>query len=139
MQGAGVVEFSNQRRHQRLPITLKGELRDGHGHVFAVTTVNISFGGALVNVDQGLPELAEGKRAELVLYIDGWHQEPHVDLVTEVVRTQPTASAVAVHFVAVDLEGYNHFKNLMLTRCPQPEELAAELEANPVFFPADTH
>ena len=120
-----------RRRHQRLPIHLPGELDDRQGHHYPMETNDLSFGGALLR-PAGEVTLKCGCCCDLHLFLDPEVSECHLDLTVEVIDVR--GDGIAVRLLATDLDGYVHFKNLMINRCPDPAGLLDELEQDPVLF-----
>lgn len=120
-----------RRRNQRLRIHLRGELDDLRGHLYPLETNNLSFTGALLHPAERV-RLKRGCCCDLHLFLDPENRECHLDLRVEVVGMW--GNEVAVRLLATDLDGYVHFKNLMINRSPAPDQLLDELEDDPVLF-----
>ena len=121
------------RRRQPLPIHLRGELDDRRGHHYALETDHVSFAEALLRAT-GPVGLKCGWCCDLHLFLDPESEHCHMHLQVEVAAIR--GDAIAVRLLATDLDGYVHFKNLMINRSPAPEQLLDELADDPVLFGA---
>ena len=103
---------NNNRKHTRLAIQIAAEVRLDDGSVYEGTTRNMSFGGAFIDIAEIPGNLAIGTTCELRLKLGAMEQPLNVPVQSKLVRT--TDQGVGVEFLATTIEGYWHFKNLMV-------------------------
>ena len=120
---------NNDRKHTRLAIQIAAEVRLDDGSVYEGTTRNMSFGGAFIDLPETPQGKAVGTACELRLKLGAMEQPVHVPVQSKLVRT--TQQGIGVEFVATTIEGYWHFKNLMVYNSPESDQLLQELESHP--------
>ena len=120
---------SNNRKHTRLSIQISAEIIMTDGTTFEGTTRNMSFGGAFVDISNTPEDVVLGAACELCLKLGASEQPLKVPVKSKVVRA--TTEGLGVEFVATTIEGYWHFKNLMVYNSPESDQLLQELESHP--------
>ena len=120
---------NNNRKHTRLAIQIAAEVRLDDGSVFEGTTRNMSFGGAFVDIGNLPNSVAVGADCELRLKLGAAEHPLNVPVKAKLVRK--TDEGVGVEFLATTIEGYWHFKNLMVYNSPESDQLLQELESHP--------
>ena len=120
---------SNDRKHTRLSIQISAEIRMDDGTIFEGTTRNMSFGGAFVDIETVPENVQLGTHCELRLKLGASEQPLNVPVKSKLVRT--TTEGLGVEFLATTIEGYWHFKNLMVYNSPESDQLLQELETHP--------
>ena len=123
------IEASN-RKHTRIAVKLQATIRldsgvtiDGHIH-------NVSFGGAYIsctNMDRDM--ISPGEQCALTLYLGIPNEAPSIGILARIVRTD--TEGVGLSFISTDLDGYWHFKQLMVYNSHAAEVLLEELENSP--------
>ena len=120
----------NNRKHTRIGLEIKASVTTGVDSNFVGTTKNMSFGGAFISVDSiSEGQIPIGADCELELQLGASDKPLRVPIQSRVART--TSEGIAVEFCSTTIEGYWHFKNLMVYNSPEAEVLLAELELNP--------
>jgi len=124
------MSSDNQRKHSRLSLAFKAEIVLSAGGRYLGQTSNISFSGALFVIDGfDCDECVLGQRGDAKVYLQ---QEPEVIAITFVAQvSRLTDEGFAVRFIATDLNSYEHFKQVMLFNCPDPDVLLEELDGAP--------
>lgn len=118
-----------KRKHTRLPISINAEIRMENGDVLKGLTKNISFSGILIETRDS-EKLIPGETCNLFLLLNEEQRDPAIEFECRVVRRENFY--VGMKYVAVvDVEGYMHFKNLMISNSGDPDRLLAELRTNP--------
>ena len=120
----------NNRKHTRISLQVKASISTSGDSTFQGTTKNMSFGGAFINIDsisEGQGPI--GEDCELELQLGASDKPLKVPIQSRVART--TSEGIGVEFCATTIEGYWHFKNLMVYNSPEAEVLLAELEVHP--------
>lgn len=97
------------------------------GSVCRGRLVNISFGGCFVEC-AGLAGSLRRDQCFLSLLLPGDKPVP-IRINARIVRC--TEAGVGLSFLSIDLEDYQHFRNMMVVNTLDPEKLLEELEKNP--------
>jgi len=125
-----------QRKHTRLTIDIGADVTLQSREKISGRTKNISFGGAFVLFDkegaaklESLQEDATDKPCVLHLCLGDDSDAVTIEVNCMLVRR--TATGFAVQFQSTTIEGYWHFKNLMVYNSPEAESLLEELEVHP--------
>ena len=120
----------NKRKHTRISLEIKASITTGADSNFEGTTKNMSFGGAFIHIDSiSEGQIPIGENCELELRLGASDKPLKVPIQSRVART--TSEGIAVEFCSTTIEGYWHFKNLMVYNSPEAEILLAELEMHP--------
>ena len=122
---------ADQRKHTRLLIDVSAEIVFDDGVTVEGRTKDMSFGGVfLVSPGEPVPAEREGGECRLRLNLGEEDEDPvHIEIQGMVVRC--TGRGVGVQFRSTTIEGYWHFKNLMVYNSPEAEWLLEELEEHP--------
>jgi len=121
----------NSRKHTRLPIRITATVSLADGKDYTGATRNMSFGGAFINIE-GFTESAEvksGSKCELRLSLGSPDEPVIVPIKGKLARTNE--EGVAIEFEHTTIEGYWHFKNIMIYNSPEVDMLLEELEKHP--------
>jgi len=116
--------MEEKRKHTRLQIKVDTKLTLPDGSAIKGETIDISFGGAFI----GLPsvsDISSGDQCTL-----------HLELSTLTIEIKCIAvrfveNGVGVQLISIDIDSYDHFKNLMVLNSPDPDILFDELEEHP--------
>ena len=120
----------SRRKHTRLDLQVKAIITLENDHCFEGTTKDMSFGGAFVKLDsQSDGDIPVGENCELELQLGAAGKPLKVIIESRVVRA--AGGGVGLEFRATTIEGYWHFKNLMVYNSPEAEILLTELETHP--------
>ena len=120
--------MENRRKNSRIDIKIDTEIVLQEGGVYSGQTRNISFGGMMVELNEN-PQFETNAecRATLVLQKENRITIEFVCYVKYLKENQ-----VGMKFIEIDGVGsYEHFKNMMIGNCPDPDELVRELEKSP--------
>ena len=121
---------AEQRKHSRIPIELRTELTCPDGSIFHGITKNLSFGGAFVSCDESMAMPKLGDCAlKLILGVGVEKESASIEIAAQVIRL--SENSVGIMFLAISVDDYNHFKNLMIFNSSDPETLMSELEKHP--------
>lgn len=121
---------ANNRKHTRVAVHVSAEIYITNGGVLKGTTRNMSFGGAFVNIealDEPVPEL--GTDCELHLKLGS--AEAPLTVPVKCTLARANSEGLGIEFVSTTIEGYWHFKNLMVYNSPESDRLLQELETHP--------
>ena len=124
------VADSNNRKHTRVAVHVTAEIYMEAGAVLKGTTRNMSFGGAFVNIDideSTAPSI--GEKCELHLKLGSSEAPLTVPVKCKLARSN--ADGLGIEFLSTTIEGYWHFKNLMVYNSPESDRLLQELETHP--------
>ncbi len=120
---------NEKRKHTRLPIAIRAEIMLENGKICPGVTRNISFSGILAEM-QKAEEVREGDLCNLTIFLAGRQKEPSIEFECKVVRKEK--ADIGFKYIAIiDVESYNHFKNLMVSNSKEPEQLLQELKITP--------
>lgn len=121
----------NSRKHTRLPIRITATVTLHNGNDYTGSTRNMSFGGAFINIDKfgDASTLNAGSECELRLSLGSPDEPVIVPIKGKLARA--TDEGVAVEFENTTIEGYWHFKNIMIYNSPEVDMLLEELEKHP--------
>ena len=117
-----------QRKHMRLPIEMPVEIKIHDGSLRKGLTKNISFGGMLVEFSDN-SEIIPGKDYELFLVLHEGEDGLSIHLRCNIVHI--AAFGTGIQFKTIDIAHYQHFKNLMVYNCEDPEKMLEEVMKNP--------
>ena len=118
------------RKHTRLAIEIDASLRFSSTLSFKGSTCNLSFGGALVEIENGnLENIALERVCALSMTLGHGSSPINIELNAKVVRKYE--QKIALQFISTSIEDYWHFKKLMVYNSPNSEYLLAELESAP--------
>jgi len=119
-----------RRKHTRLALEVKAIITLTNDHCFEGLTKDMSFGGAFVNLDSSSEgQIPVGEECELELQLGAAGKPLKVIIESRVVRAGN--GGIGLEFCATTIEGYWHFKNLMVYNSPEAETLLTELETHP--------
>jgi hypothetical protein len=121
---------SNNRKHTRVAVHVTAEIYMEAGAVLKGTTRNMSFGGAFINInidENATPSI--GEKCELHLKLGSSEAPLTVPVKCKLARTN--ADGLGIEFLSTTIEGYWHFKNLMVYNSPESDRLLQELETHP--------
>lgn len=116
------------RRHMRLPLEISAEIKLANGSEGRGKTINISFGGALVEFSEPL-QIRSGDHCELSMILSQGDRDMVIRFRCEAVHVG--GYGVGFRFLTMDIAGYNHFKKLMTLNSPDPERLLEEIRRHP--------
>ena len=124
--------MTERRKHTRLPIALKVEMKLQNGDHCLGNTINVSFGGILADFPDFPPvTLGDSCQVSILLSEEG-PERMAIELECQVMRQDEGKLGFQfMKFTTMDLESFIHFKNLMLLNSPDPEAILQELELNP--------
>ncbi len=122
------------RKHTRIDVSLDAVISDmDNTYITSGKSRSMSFGGVFAELDH--PEKIEPDKqyiCRLVLGFGGNHIP--VEFTCRAAHVQEDGAGF--QFIAVQEEGYPHFKRLILMNCENPELLQRELEKHPgLVFP----
>lgn len=121
---------SNNRKHTRVAVHISAEIYMEDGPVLKGTTHNMSFGGAFINIDidsEDSPQI--GDKCELHLKLGSPEAPLTVPVKCKLARAN--SDGLGMEFLSTTIEGYWHFKNLMVYNSPESDRLLQELETHP--------
>lgn len=114
----------NQRRNQRIPLVLAGELTGASGESHFIETRDVSLSGAWLD---HLPLSTEvGKPCVLTLFIDDDEGQSAVTFRGRIAFTD--GEGCGVQFLGVDDQDFDVFAQHMVKHAPDPDALWGELE-----------
>jgi len=124
------------RKHTRLPIHVRAELQLAGHRTHRGTTLNISFGGACVQLP-GRYDIHPGEACHLTLVLQDEPERTTIDIRCEVAHAEN--NDLGLHFLGITVDTYQDFRQLMINHSPDPELLLEELRNNPglVMHPPD--
>ena len=124
------VTDSNNRKHTRVAVHVTAEIYMEAGAVLKGTTRNMSFGGAFINIDMDDSDTPEiGEKCELHLKLGSSEAPLTVPVKCKLARAN--SDGLGIEFLSTTIEGYWHFKNLMVYNSPESDRLLQELETHP--------
>ena len=120
----------NSRKHTRLPIRITATVSLADGNDYTGATRNMSFGGAFINIESfSSVNVEAGSPCELKLSLGSPDEPVIVPIKGKLARSNE--EGVAVEFEHTTIEGYWHFKNIMIYNSPEVDMLLDELEKHP--------
>lgn len=123
-----IASIPENRKHQRLPIEIAATIKLADGTQYEGKTVNISFSGVFVALDQAAA-IQCGDKCMLTLALQQG-TEPMLLNFKGKIRHRKTQGA-GVELRAIFAEDYNDFVYLMVNNSPDPDGLLDELTRNP--------
>ena len=124
------AQDDNSRKHTRLPIRITATVSLADGNDYTGATRNMSFGGAFINIEEFSSGSVEpGSACELKLSLGSPDEPVIVHIKGKLARSND--EGVAVEFEHTTIEGYWHFKNIMIYNSPEVDMLLDELEKHP--------
>ncbi len=116
------------RKHTRIPIILEAEVLLPEGGKCLGKTKNISFGGVFIEIDSCNP-LIVGNEYDILLLLEGGQQRMEIKIHGQIVHK--FQKGIGFQFYAIELDHYEHLKNLLVHNCPDPTILLDEVDRNP--------
>jgi hypothetical protein len=110
----------DNREFTRVPAKVKVEIVTREGVFFTRTTRNLSMSGLYV---EGHEQLPAGTECRLRLFLGEDRNATCIEILGRILRTD--ADGMAVEFAQIEVEGFDHLRNLVLlntTRVQQVEE-----------------
>ena len=124
------AQDDNSRKHTRLPIRITATVSLADGNDYTGATRNMSFGGAFINIESfSSVDVEAGSPGELKLSLGSPDEPVIVPIKGKLARSNE--EGVAVEFEHTTIEGYWHFKNIMIYNSPEVDMLLDELEKHP--------
>ena len=124
------AQDDNSRKHTRLPIRITATVSLADGNDYTGATRNMSFGGAFINIEAfSAGNVEDGSACELKLSLGSPDEPVIVPIKGKLARSNE--EGVAVEFEHTTIEGYWHFKNIMIYNSPEVDMLLDELEKHP--------
>lgn len=118
----------DKRKQARLPLELQARLTLPSGAKLKCMTINLSFGGAFLAIES-ISEIHVNDHCGLTLFLDQAPDGISIRLTCRIAHI--SEEGAGVQFMAIDIEGYEHFKSLMISNSPEPGMLTEELRNNP--------
>lgn len=119
--------LSDRRDHCRVDVTTRAKVLISDQVSLSGTTTNVSFRGASITLDAP-PEVRLPSHCRLVLALDE-NDTTAIEIHAKIERAMH--NHVAVQFLATDIKGYNHLRNLLLLGTRTPQQLLRELASRP--------
>ncbi len=116
------------RKHTRLPIHVRAELLLAEHRTYHGNTLNISFGGAYVQ----LPwrhDIHPNEACHLTLVLQDAPERTTIDIKCEVAHAEN--NGIGLRFLGIAVDSYHDFRQLMINHSPDPELLLEELRNHP--------
>jgi len=112
-----------QREFTRIPIRRTAEIVTDDATVVAEPTRDISAKGLYV---EGLSNLPPGAPCRVRLPLLGVPGTATIQADARIVRSE--ANGIAVEFTGMDLDSFEHLRNLVLYNAPDPAQIESEFE-----------
>nr|CRH07045.1 conserved protein of unknown function [Include PilZ domain] [Candidatus Magnetococcus massalia] len=126
-----VIDHDNRRKFTRVPVQLRAELLVPERPVCHVRVENLSFSGAGVFCDMAVdsPPVYRGELTMvLVLHPDDRHF--NINLKGRIAYAQ-NGGRMGLIFTGIDVNDFNHFKQLMLAHSDHSAALLEDIELSP--------
>lgn len=120
--------MKENRKHTRIAIALNAEILLPNGKKCIGKTKNISFGGIFIDIE-GHNILEVGGEYDIILLLEGSQQRIEIKIHAMIVHKLHTG--IGFQFTGIEIDHYEHFKNLMVHNCPDPSVLLDEVQKNP--------
>jgi len=121
------ASLSDRRDHCRVDVTTHAKVVISDQVTLGGTTTNVSFRGASITLDAP-PEVRLPSHCRLVL---APHESAGTAIEIHAKIERVTHNHIAVQFLATDIKGYNHLRNLLLLGTHTPQQLLRELASRP--------
>jgi len=120
--------MDNKRKNMRLPIRLSVNITLHHGRTMTAVSKNISFGGIMVELD-AIKEMKTGLDCSLSLLLEGSNNIT-IDFDCRIIHV--SNNEAGMKFLSINSpDCYYHFRNLMISNCPEPDTLIMEIDNDP--------
>lgn len=117
------------RKHTRLGLMIKVEVKTADGQTLAGMSQNISFGGMLIKLaDQERIKAGDLITLSLIMQED---KDERMAIEFECRVVHVGEAGAGIQFIAMDIAYYQHFKNMMVFNSPDPDLILEELHRNP--------
>ncbi len=113
---------ADRRGFSRIPFTAEVAIQAGTAEIRAVTNISVSMSGLRIPYQGPLPEAGTACRATIVLQAFD-HRLP-IEASGRILKSEP--GSVAVEFLELDLDSYNHLRQLILNNTDEPEKAERE-------------
>jgi c-di-GMP-binding flagellar brake protein YcgR len=121
--------FNEKRLHTRLTIALPVEIHRTNRESCRGMTDNLSFGGMSIRFT-GVNPLESGEECAVSIRLGDSDECVSIDFECRVMHIKEDQAGLKFLSI-VDPDCYDHFKNLMVLNCDDPEGLLLELESHP--------
>ncbi len=109
--------MEERRKHLRLPLSFKANLKLPDGTVLKGQTRNVCFGGTFVEFD-AIPQVKKHEYFSLVIL-------PRIEFTCRVIHTKPDGIGFEFNFILIRY--YEKFKDLLLANSPDRDRMIKEL------------
>ena len=118
------MEASGERREFiRVPFRTETTVRTADRTIWETSTLDLSMNGIQIATGKELPPVGTPCEIEIVLSELG--PGAIIEARGTVVRSRP--GILAVHFTEIDLDGYDHLRQVILHNAPDPDRAEQEL------------
>ena len=118
-----VSDEVNAREFSRVPVKVRVLVRSEGIDVNSQRSIDLSMNGIFVECDEPLPV---GTKCELTLLLDG--TDPMIRAECGGLVRRVTAEGMAIEFVELTLESYEHLQNLVRFNAPDLSSVENELK-----------
>jgi hypothetical protein len=120
--------MEEKRKHTRIPLRFKVELEFKTGAVYKGYTKDMSFRGACIILDSN-HTLTPGQKCSLTLFLQD-KKGISIRFFCQIIHINK--KNIGLNYLSIEgLEGYEHYKNLMISNHEQPDYLLKELSEHP--------
>jgi len=123
--------MQNKRKNKRLQIHLNAEIKLSDGSIWKGKTENISFGGICISLNETC-SIQVGDECDLIVILMEGDDRQVIKFKAKAIHTHEPK--IGFQFLHIDIDSYDHFRNLMLSNSKDPDKLQEELEQNPGIF-----
>ncbi|MDH5435978.1 MAG: PilZ domain-containing protein [Gammaproteobacteria bacterium] len=121
---------ANLRKYTRVPIHMTTELRMSNGRMHKCISNNISFGGALIDLPQGV-KVDSDDTCEVALVLQEKPERIEIKFKCKMIHMED--NQVGLQFVGVYAEHYRDFVYMMVNEVEDPDILLEEMSKNPGY------
>jgi len=121
--------MEEKRKNKRIPITLDIQIILSTGEKYKGKTINLSFGGVMARFQENVAIKPESL-CKMILLLEAGEEYIELNFKAKAVHIKENILGFSFLYI-IDLDGYKHFKNLMVFNSDDPDELLNELEEHP--------
>jgi hypothetical protein len=115
----------NNREFSRVPLPVSAAFALVSGETIEGTAHDISMNGVFIETSRGA---SVGEEGQLTLTFEPKYEPIVITGHGRVIRV--TDEGVGVQILEIELEGYEHLRNLILYNAPDPEAVMSELDGH---------
>lgn len=110
----------------RVPFRTSATIRTPDRTIWSDSTLDVSMNGIRIRTDEPVP--AEGVTCEIEIILSDEHPPVYIEARGVIVRSGP--GQIALNFLEIDLDGYEHLGKVVVNNAPDPAQAEEQIAAH---------